>query len=312
MSTAASPHPAASGGRPAISTPQQAPAMTIVIAFYNNTRWLRLILDALQMQSMKDFEVVVADDGSSDESVAALKAYIRDYPEMRILHAWHPDQGWRKNAALNNAVRMSHGEYIVFIDGDCIPHPDFMKDHYRLRRHGFVTGGRRVESDERLSSMIEGFDRLPDDFFSRARRCILGSIFSKGALVRLRRTWRFPMPFGKPLNVKRRGILGANFGIYRDDLYKVNGFDERYLAPGTGEDCDLDARLANAGIGHLKVSHYALMIHRCHARLDWSSEENAELYRRAREERLTYVDTGLFGDSPAPAGSHASAPDSGQ
>ena len=73
----------------------------------------------------------------------------------------------------------------------------------------------------------------------------------------------------------------------------MNGFDERYVDPGTGEDCDLDLRLENAGIRHVKYSHYALMMHRRHERLFWGAENNARLYREAREKGLTYVETGL-------------------
>ncbi|MDE6340309.1 MAG: hypothetical protein K2K97_11060, partial [Muribaculaceae bacterium] len=67
--------------------------------------------------------------------------------------------------------------------------------------------------------------------------------------------------------------------------------------PGTGEDCDLDVRLENVGVKHLKASHYALMLHRHHARLDWSSENNAQLYREAREKHLGYIPTGLVDKS---------------
>lgn len=272
------------------------PAITVVVAVYNNFKWLRLILDALQMQTFRDFEVAIADDGSSRENVAMLSDYIERNQTLRVIHAWHEDRGWRKNMALNNALRKSTGEYIVFIDGDCIPHPRFLEDHYRLRRKGYLMGGRRVESSQAVTDMIEGWERLPADFFSRARRCVLSRMFSghfSESLSQLKRMWRFPFFPLRALAIKKQGILGANFGVYRSDLELVNGFDERYLHPGTGEDCDLDVRMENAGIQHLKTSRYALMIHRHHARLDWSDPENARLLEEARNNKTTRVDSGL-------------------
>lgn len=269
---------------------------TVIISVYNHFEWLRLILDALRLQTFTDFEVIVADDGSSKDNVDALRDYIESHPKIHIIHSWHADEGWRKNKALNSAVRRSSGEYLIFIDGDCIPHPRFVEDHVRLARHGIVTGGRRVETSKEVSGWLESLERLPKNYFSQARRLMLSGMFRNKfsqTCAQLRRTWRFPWICGKPIGIKTQGILGANFGLYRDDFEKVNGFDERYVHAGTGEDCDLDVRLENAGIHHVKASHYALMLHRCHDRLDWNWPENAELLRKAMENRITYVETGL-------------------
>lgn len=270
--------------------------VSVVVSVYNHFRWLRLILDAMRQQSYDNFEVIIADDGSSEENVIKLKEYIKSHPEIPIVHCWQEDRGWRKNKALNSAVRASTGKYLVFIDGDCIPHQDFISDHVRLAREGVVMGGRRVETGKPLSDEIESWETLPKGYFAKARKTILRSIFKESigkTLSQLRRTWRFPFKGDKAYGIKSQGILGANFGIFRSDFEKVNGFDERYVDPGTGEDCDLDVRLENVGVKHLKASHYALMLHRHHDRLDWSSENNARLYREARENRLGYVPTGL-------------------
>lgn len=264
--------------------------ITVIVSVYNHFNWLRLILDALAMQSDTNFEVVIADDGSSEETVAAIADYISIHPELKVRHSWHEDKGWRKNQALNSAVRMSDGEYLVFIDGDCIPHPRFVEDHRRLARRGVLMGGRRVETSPNVSALIESWEMLEFDFFNRARREML-----KGdrKVSQLKRTLRYPFLLGLPLGVKKQGILGANFGIYKDELLAVNGFDERYVDPGTGEDCDIELRCRNNGMKALKASHYALMLHRCHDRLDWSSENNKRLYREAREKRLTATPCGI-------------------
>lgn len=283
-------------GCPDTRVPESVPDTSVIVAVYNNFKWLRLILDAFGMQTESDFEVIIADDGSSPETVEAISRYIESHPNLRIKHVWQPDEGWRKNKCLNKAVRASSGHYLIFIDGDCIPHPRFVADHKQLRRHGTVTGGRRIESGPALNALVESWETLPADYFSLVRKEIVRSIGSEGlgsALAQLKRSWRFPRIFGHHLGIKEQGILGANFGIYREDLEKVNGFDERYIDPGTGEDTDLDLRLQNAGIRHVKASHYALMIHRCHARLFWGAENNARLLEEAKANHTTYVATGL-------------------
>ncbi|MDE7497093.1 MAG: glycosyltransferase [Muribaculaceae bacterium] len=276
---------------------KKTPAVSVIIAVYNNFLWLRLILDALRMQTFKDFEVIICDDGSSQENVDSLYAYMQAHPEMTIIHSWHPDEGWRKNKALNQAVRRSSAPYLIFVDGDCIPHPRFVEDHIRMKAPGFVIGGRRVESRPSLNELVESWTELPKNYFSQARRRIIASTFKDGfgkMLFQLRRTIRFPFIFGRPFGMKPHGFLGANFAIHRADLEKVNGFDERYVDPGTGEDSDLDLRLEHAGIYHRKVSHNALMIHRCHKRLFLDAQHNKDLYAVCKRERLTYVATGLY------------------
>lgn len=275
------------------------PTISVIVAVYNHFEWLRLVLDALRMQTDKDFEVIIADDGSNTETVRKIQEYIAKYPDIQIIHSWQPDEGWRKNKSLNNAVRQSTGEYLIFIDGDCIPHPRFVEDHRRIKREGIVMGGRRVETTPAISEMLESWDSLPANCFKIIRKKILKLILKDGvssAIKQFRRTIRFPFFFGQAFGKENEGILGANFGIYRKDLDKVNGFDERYINPGTGEDTDLDLRLANAGVRHMKASHYMLMLHRHHPRLETHSKENAELLTELKTNQYSYVPTGLYKD----------------
>lgn len=88
---------------------------SVIVAVYNNFHWLRLILDALRMQSRGDFEVVIADDGSSPETVSSIRQYISESKDMPVIHSWQPDEGWRKNKCLNEAIRRSRGEYLVLM-----------------------------------------------------------------------------------------------------------------------------------------------------------------------------------------------------
>lgn len=269
---------------------------SVIISVYNHFEWLRLILDALRLQTEKDFEVVIGDDGSNEETVAAINAYIKAHPEIRIIHSWQPDEGWRKDKSLNRSVRSATSDYMIFIDGDCIPHPSFVEDHLALRSEGRVVAGRRVDLPKVVSDEIEKFDTLPHDYFKWATRKIWATLFKEGVgktSGRLKRLVHFKVKGGKSPGMKYGGILGCNFSLYRKDLEVVNGFDERYLDPGTGEDSDLDERLQNAGIMPVKVSRSALMLHRCHPRLVFDSPRNMELFETARRDKLTWIPTGL-------------------
>lgn len=265
---------------------------SVIVAVYNHFNWLKLILDALGAQSYRDFEVVIADDGSSEETIALIQQYIAEHPQMKIVHSWIEDRGWRKNICLNEAVRKASGDYLIFIDGDCVPHRRFVEDHVRLSKPGVLLGGRRLDMPAEVSAVVETWQTLPKRPFTKLWTLYLKNI-NKIAWKQLRRAIHFPVPVFSRLLVKDGGIIGCNFSLYRKDLEAVNGFDERYLAPGTGEDLDIDGRLQHAGIRHVRFSHYALMVHRHHARLPFDSPRNAELLAEMLEKKLTYIPTGL-------------------
>ena len=273
------------------------PTISVIIAVYNHFEWLRLILDALRMQTNKDFEVIIADDGSNENTVEQIRDYCAKHPELPVVHSWQPDEGWRKNKSLNKAVRQTKGEYIVFIDGDCIPHPKFIADHLRLRKRGQVFGGRRVEMSKPVSDMVESWETLPKNYFQRVRKEILRHISDTpffSTLGQFRRTYHFPFINGNPIGLKPVGFWGCNMGMYKADLESLNGFDERYVNPGTGEDTDLEVRVRNAGMTYVKSSRYALMLHRCHPRLFLEAPENKALLQAAIENKTTWVEDGII------------------
>lgn len=273
------------------------PSASIIIAVYNHFEWLRLILDALRMQTEKDFEVIIADDGSNKDTVEKINRYISDHPDLRIRHSWQEDEGWRKNKSLNKAVRLSKSDYLIFVDGDCVPHPKFVEDHLRLRRQNTIVGGRRVDMAPGISEMVVSWPSLPKNYFSKVRGAVLRSMFKSSfskTLSQLRRTLRFPFFFGKPLGTRPHGFLGCNMGMHKADLVSLNGFDEDYVNPGTGEDTDLELRAQNAGMKCLAVPRYALMLHRCHQRLPLDSPENKAILNRNRENRATRIKNGLI------------------
>lgn len=273
------------------------PKASVIIAVYNHFEWLNLILDALRMQTEKDFEVIIADDGSNEETVEKIKQYIAHHPEITIRHSWQEDEGWRKDKSLNKAVKASRADYLIFVDGDCVPHPKFIEDHLRLRRPRTIVGGRRVDMSEDVSKMVENWTSLPEDYFSRVRSAVVNNLFKSSfsrSLSQLKRTIRLPFFFGRPIGTRPQGFLGCNMGMYKADLEALNGFDEDYVNPGTGEDTDLELRARNAGMSCLAVPRYALMLHRCHQRLPLDSPENKAILQRNTVNHTTRVKNGLI------------------
>src|SRR5690242_14771033 len=107
------------------------PSLTVVVAVYNAAHYLELVLCALRRQSMPDFEVVIADDGSGPPIAELLGTAAGG---LLLRHCWQPDEGFRKNRMLNEAVARSATDYLLFIDGDCVPHRHFVRDHWLHRR----------------------------------------------------------------------------------------------------------------------------------------------------------------------------------
>lgn len=279
------------------------PKASVVIAVYNHWEWLHLILDALAVQTEPDFEIIIADDGSDTFTTDKIEAYIASCPTRQIRHLWHDDRGWQKNIMLNKAVMAAASDYIIFLDGDCIPHHKFVADHLQLRRPHTVVAGRRVDITKTISDNLEACEVLPHNLFSHIRLQLLRNYLltllhgrkpERRCMRMLLRTIHYPFVGGHALGkLDDHGILGCNFSIAKEDLLAVNGFDERYLDPGTGEDTDLEVRLSNFGTKIIKTSRYALVVHRCHARLPLDSPDNAALLRDAMANHTTATPYGI-------------------
>jgi glycosyltransferase involved in cell wall biosynthesis len=241
------------------------PKISIVVAVYNKPESLRLVLAAYSRQSYKEFELIIADDGSGP----AVKEIINEAQRLRygfpIIHLWHEDKGWRKNTMLNNAIRTSATEYLVFTDGDCIPSKDFVLDHWNEREANNVLLGRRVESSERWSKALTmeailsgefedyGWEELKDGF--------------RGDSLRVEDGIRIPSKLMRTLLLRNvRGMLGSNFSVAKKHLEAINGFDELYNGPGCGEDSDPQYRLSLIGVRGKSMRNLAIQYHIWHPR----------------------------------------------
>lgn len=266
------------------------PGLTLVVAVYNDVRALELIFLALDRQTLPGFEVIVADDGSGPalgESVARAAARA----SYAIRHVRQDDLGFRKNAVLNRAVAAARSGYLVFIDGDCIPHRRFLEDHARHAANGRVLCGRRVNLGPELSARV-----TPDAVASgRFERFTLGLVADG---LRGRSTWvedalRAPNPLlRKILHPGPASILGCNWSVHRGWLERINGFNEEYEGPGLGEDSDVAFRLGLAGAKLEPLRNLAILFHLHHPRTA-VGPSNRALYDRVVAGREMVCRNGL-------------------
>jgi len=237
------------------------PRITIVVAVYNNAVSLQYILTALSRQSMKSFEVIIADDGSGREIADVVNNAKRKF-SFRIKHLWHADKGWRKNTMLNYAIQESTSEYIVFIDGDCIPSEHFLEDHVTYREKEKVLLGRRVEHGKRWAELLS-VDMISSGRFEQYTFADFVDALA-GRSVRLEHGVRITNSLIRSFVEKSTGILGCNFSTYKEHLVAVNGFDESYDGPGFGEDTDIFFRLNLIGITGKSLRNLAVQYHLWH------------------------------------------------
>jgi len=236
--------------------------LSLIIAVYNKPEVLRCVLAACSRQSMKDLEIIVADDGSGPAVAQVIEDSRRQW-SLPITHLWHEDRGWQKNRMLNNAVRASQSAHLVFIDGDCIPGRDFLLDHWQQREDRTVLLGRRVETSKRWSEALT-LESITSGRFERYgwREWMDGF---RGEALRIEDGIRMPALWLRRLLLRNvRGMLGSNFSVAKEDLVAINGFDELYDGPGCGEDSDVQYRLSLTGVTGKSLRNLAIQYHVWH------------------------------------------------
>ncbi len=226
--------------------------ISIIISFYKRRDFLDLILQALEKQSYRKFEVVLAEDDNAEETLSFLKEARAKY-SYPIKHVSQEDEGFRKNKILNAAVLAADGEQLVFLDGDCIPHRHLLKVYTKAVQENRICYGRRVYLSEKITSRILGEHNIKRLNFFNA---LLAGSTSMGAAVY--------NPFQKNIDKQHRDILGCNWGILRKHVLEVNGFDEDYTRASVGEDLDIGWRLKGQGLRMKSMKNKAIVYHLFH------------------------------------------------
>ncbi len=274
---------------------------TIIVSTYNNIPGLRNTLFGLLGQSHRDFEIIVADDGSKPETREALES--EEFAALRMRHLWHEDDGFRKSLILNRAIAAATGDYVIFVDGDCIARDDFIATHLRFARPGWYVSGWRVDVEPAAHQQFTPADILEGRVFDPAFLTAKGEDLSRYR-NRFSRN-RLLLGAGDVVTYRWRVFHGNNGAAWRKDLLKINGFDEAFLYGS--EDRDLGARLARIGVKGRYAKFSLMMLHQNHGR-SWAHQEIMDNNRRIFKDRLwgrdqtSYVTTGI--DSCLDRGDH--------
>lgn len=279
-----------SAGRPATAS--------VIFTTYNSPRALELVLWGFAAQSRRDAQIVVADDGSGDETRAVI-GRLHDQTGLEILHVWHPDQGFRKTEILDRAILAARGDYLIFTDGDCIPRRDFVETHGALAEPGRFLSGGYLKLPREVSEAI-----TPDDVRSGrvADPRWLRSAGWKPGRRALRLTGIRPLATLLDVATPTKPTWnGHNASCWREDLVRVNGYDLE-MAYG-GLDRAVGECLENAGVRGKQLRHRAPVLHLHHERPYVDPEKwrhNRELRRRIRREGVTRAPRGLAELRPDP------------
>lgn len=270
------------------------PSISVILSTYNRPDALEMVLRSLEVQTWKDFEVVVADDGSTEETRNAVDRF-QSQSTLKLKQVWHEDNGFRAAEIRNKAVAASEGEYLVFLDGDCMVFPDFLAEHARLHeKNRFTTGNRILLSQDFTEEVLR--DKLPLHqwtFFQWITARF------EGKTNRLLPLLRLPLGFLRKLKPRKwLGVKTCNLGMWRQDFFDVNGFDESYQGWGY-EDSDLVIRIMNKEVFRMEGRFAIPVMHLWHP-LNHSSStaDNLKRLDTVIQSNTTRVDNGVHSHIP--------------
>ena len=225
--------------------------ISVAVITYNWPEALELVLQALAAQVELPYEVIVTDDGSQPTTRELLECLARDYP-TRLVHLWQPDDGARMSRARNRAIAAAQGDYVILLDGDMVAEQHFIADHRAFARRNCFVQGSRVLTDARLAQRMLNQQLMLPDFFTRG-------------VERRRHTLRIPLlaHWYAKAGTRRRGIKSCNMAFWRDDLLRLNGFNEAMIGWGR-EDTELAIRAFRAGLFRRDLRFSAQATHLYH------------------------------------------------
>jgi glycosyltransferase involved in cell wall biosynthesis len=241
--------------------------ISVIVTSYNRPDALGAVLRGLFAQSDSGFELLVADDGSADDTRALVEALGRAAP-VPMKHVWQEDRGFRAGAARNRAAARAAGEYLLFLDGDCVPRPDFIARHRHLAERGWMVAGNRILLSESFTrEVLAGTVPIHAWTFEQWR-----AAKARGAINRTLPLRALPLGPMRKLGRRRwQRVRTCNLGVWASDFSAVDGFDEVFEGWGF-EDSDLAVRLINSGVGRKEGAFATGVLHLWHRENDRARE----------------------------------------
>ncbi len=264
---------------------------SVIITTYNSEEWLEKVLWGYSIQTEKNFEIVIADDGSTEKTKELLKQFdsVFQYP---IVHVWQKDDGFRKCRILNKAILKTNSEYIIFTDGDCIPREDFIAQHLLKQEKGYFLSGGYFKLDDKLSNHINKAYILNKSCF-RIRWLLKNGLNFNFKLIKLTKI-SFFAKFMNWITPTKKTFNGHNTSCFKEDLLAVNGFNENMQYGGL--DREIGERLFNYGVLSKQIRYSAICLHLNHARHYATTKfwkANNEIRKYNIKHHITYIENGI-------------------
>ena len=258
------------------------PTSSLIVATYNWPSALRVCLKSILSQTLLPDEVIIADDGSTEETALLIKEFQHHFP-VPLIHVWQPDEGFQLARIRNKGIAKSSKEYIIQVDGDLILHNRFVEDHLRFSKPGSFVTGSRVIMDADLSQQI----------IQSGRTTV--SVFKKG-IKNKSNGMRVPLISWLMQNMRKNKIYnlrGCNMAFWKSDLQTVNGYNENFNGWGR-EDSELVARLFNSGVKKRTLKFGGIAFHLFHnENARGQLEANERLLMKTLEEKIVVSPKGI-------------------
>lgn len=239
--------------------------VSLIVAVYKDIEALNLIIESLKQQTYKNFELIVAEDNNSIDMIE----YLSNIKEIEVKHTFQEDKGVRKSRSVNNAILAATGDYLIFIDGDCVPYSTFVESHVYLSENNMVLAGRRfnlgpsfsnqLRNKNILSSYLE--KKIFQNFFKLNNDIKEGHL--EAGLYINPKNLLYKLLFK---NRKNTSLLGCNYSCFKKDMFRINGLDESYGASPVADDTDIEWRFIKAGLSIKSCKFAANIFHLYHER----------------------------------------------
>jgi glycosyltransferase involved in cell wall biosynthesis len=261
----------------------------VIISTYNNPAWLEKVLWGYIYQSVKADEIIIADDGSGEETRLLIESFKERLP---VKHVWHPDNGFQKCRILNMAILEAKSDYLIFTDQDCIPRFDFVETHLRYASKGYFLSGGCNRLPMELSKGITEEDISSRNAFS------LKWLLTKGLSITFKCTKLFNNKqfslFMNTITPTKATWNGCNSSGWKSDMISINGFNEDMQYGG--QDREFGERLVNLGLKTKQIRYSAILLHLDHSRPYKTSEsiaKNEAIRKKTRREKIIETPLGI-------------------
>lgn len=264
---------------------------SVIISTYNQPKWLELVLWSYQLQTVRNFEIVIADDGSSEATKLVIEQFIKQ-TDLAVQHIWQEDQGFQKTKILNKAIIASFSDYLIFTDGDCIARNDFVETHIKSRVYGYALSAGYVKLNEVVSKCISKEVITKQWCFDNKWLLNMG-LRNSFRLIKVTKS-KFTVRLLNNITTTKATFDGMNVSCWKQDILAVNGFDERMQYGG--EDREVGERLMNYGVKFKQMRYSAICVHLFHERPYKTLESlkfNAKIRANTKTKKLIWTDFGI-------------------